>query len=159
LIQIKAANSPRKKRQDLRRIKEARRRSGHSIYMVSYPSPVAHPLVLIVDDDSALRSALKFALELEGFRVDACDSGEALLAYDLPDDDACLVIDERLPGVNGLEALRQLRARDVALPAVLITTNPQPTLRAAAAAAGVPIVEKPLLNDALLGSIRAALAA
>jgi FixJ family two-component response regulator len=116
-----------------------------------------HPLVVVVDDDAALRHALTFSLELEGFQVEGCDSGEALLARALPDRDTCLVIDERLPGVSGLQALRKLRARAVALPAVLITSNPKAALRQAAAAAGVPIVEKPLLGDALLGSIRAAL--
>ena len=44
------------------------------------------------------------------------------------------------------------------LPAILITSHPKPDLRAAAAAAGVPIVEKPLIGDALMTSIRRALA-
>lgn len=118
----------------------------------------ARPLVIIVDDDPAVRSSLAFSLELEGFQVDACESGEALLLCNLPDAHACLVIDERLPGISGLQALAQLRGRKVNLPALLITSNPKPATRAAAAAAGVPIVEKPLLCDALSGSIRAALA-
>jgi len=118
----------------------------------------ARPLVIIVDDDPAVRSSLAFSLELEGFQVDACESGEALLLRNLPDAHACLVIDERLPGISGLQALAQLRGRKVNLPALLITSNPKPATRAAAAAAGVPIVEKPLLCDALSGSIRAALA-
>ena len=119
----------------------------------------AHPLVVIVDDDPAVRSSLAFSLELEGFQVEACESGEALLLRKLPDQHTCLVIDERLPGITGLQALAQLRGRQVGLPALLITSNPKPATRAAAAAAGVPIVEKPLLCDALSGSIRAALAA
>jgi hypothetical protein len=44
------------------------------------------------------------------------------------------------------------------MPAVLITTNPRPHLRARAAAAGVPIIEKPLLTDGLLSAVRSALA-
>jgi hypothetical protein len=50
-----------------------------------------------------------------------------------------------------------LRRRNVTLPALLITTNPNRSLRNAARAADVPIVEKPLLGDTLLRSIRAAL--
>ncbi|WP_334162932.1 response regulator transcription factor [Phenylobacterium sp.] len=119
----------------------------------------ARPLVIIVDDDPAVRSSLAFSLELEGFQVDSCESGEALLLRELPDRHTCLVVDERLPGISGLQALAQLRGRQVGLPALLITSNPKPATREAAAAAGVPIVEKPLLCDALSGSIRAALGA
>lgn len=121
-------------------------------------APAPRPLVLVVDDDAAVRSSLAFSLELQGFDVATCESGEALLVRELPDGDACLVLDERLPGISGMEALRQLRQRHVTLPAILITSHPKPDLRAAAAAAGVPIVEKPLIGDALMTSIRSALA-
>jgi FixJ family two-component response regulator len=120
--------------------------------------PKARPAVVIVDDDAAVRSALTFALEAEGFDVDVRATGEELLAGGLPNAAACLVIDERLPGIGGLQALQLLRARHVYLPALLITTNPNAILRRAAKAAGVPIVEKPLVCDALVDSIRAALA-
>ena len=56
-----------------------------------------------------------------------------------------------------METLRQLRARDVVLPAVLITSHPKASLRTEAAAAGAPILEKPLLGETLAGAIRAAL--
>jgi FixJ family two-component response regulator len=117
----------------------------------------ARPLVILVDDDEALRSALKFSLELDGYDVATCSSGEDLLDQHLPGGHACLVIDERLPGIAGLDALAQLRRRNVHLPALLITSTPRPALRRKAAAAGVPIVEKPLLCDALSASIREAL--
>lgn len=121
-------------------------------------APVPRPIVLVVDDDAAVRSSLAFSLELQGFDVATCESGEALLVSDLPSGGACLVIDERLPGISGMETLRQLRQREVTLPAILVTSHPKPDLRAAAAAAGVPIVEKPLIGDALMTSIRRALA-
>lgn len=120
-------------------------------------APVSRPVVVVVDDDAAVRSSLAFSLDLQGFDVSTCESGEALLGRALPTDGACLVLDERLPGISGMEALRQLRQRDVTLPAILITSHPKPDLRAAAAAAGVPIVEKPLIGDALMTSIRRAL--
>ena len=65
----------------------------------------------------------------------------------------CLVLDYQLPGLNGLELLRRLRDRDVNLPAVLITT-PTPAVRAAAEAANVPVVAKPLLTSALRETVR-----
>lgn len=117
----------------------------------------AAPLVLIVDDDVAVRTSLAFSLELEGFRVCTFGAAEALLIGDLPDDNACLLLDERLPGVSGLDALVQLRGRKVRLPALLMTSNPSPALRAAARSADVPIVEKPLIGEALSIAIRAAL--
>jgi FixJ family two-component response regulator len=115
------------------------------------------PVILVVDDDTAVRRALAFALELDGFEVETYESGEALLLRDTPEPPACLVIDERLPGISGLETLRQLRARHVDLPALLVTSHPKPLFRAGAAAAGVPILEKPLLGETLVGAIREAL--
>ncbi|MFZ5718227.1 MAG: response regulator transcription factor [Pseudomonadota bacterium] len=113
--------------------------------------------ILVVDDDPAVRTALGFALELEGFEVDGYPSGEALLMAELPSENACLVIDERLPGISGMDTLRQLRLRGVTLPAIFITSHPNPHFREQAAAVGVPILEKPLFGDALLLSIREAL--
>jgi hypothetical protein len=55
--------------------------------------------------------------------------------------------------------VRRLRAREVTLPAVLITTNPPSALRIHAARADVPIVEKPLLRDELIDTVRTLVAA
>ncbi len=115
------------------------------------------PLVFVVDDDLAVRRSLEFALDLEGFEVETYESGEALLLRESPDTTACLVLDERLPGITGLGAIAQLRQRGVTHPAILITTHPGPTLRDAAARAGVPILEKPVLGDTLVAAINAAL--
>lgn len=119
-------------------------------------SHFSRPLVVVVDDDPAIRGSLTFSLELDGFDVEAFESGEALLMRQLPDRPTCLVLDQKLPGITGLEALRQLRARHVDAPAILITSHPQRAIMDAAAAAGVPIVEKPLLGDALLRDIHRA---
>lgn len=116
------------------------------------------PLILVVDDDEAVRKALEFALELQGYNVEVCGSGEALVARDLPQSNSCLVIDERLEGMSGLATVGVLRNRGIAIPAILITSHPQPQLRTAALAAGVPIVEKPLIGDGLVTAIRSALA-
>jgi len=116
------------------------------------------PLVLLVEDDASLQRALTFSLELEGFRVEVCDSGEALLRRPAPLRPACLVVDQRLPGINGLDALAILRRRRVVLPAILITTQPGPDLRETAAALGVRILEKPLLGGQLSAAIHEAFA-
>lgn len=115
------------------------------------------PRIFLVDDDPAVRASLQFALELEGFSVDAYESGEALAGRDDLPADGCLILDYRLPGMDGLTLLALLRRREVAMPAVLITSNPKAALRKRAADAGVPIVEKPLMGNALADSVRRAL--
>jgi len=115
------------------------------------------PTVFVVDDDAAVRRALAFALDLDGFEVETFDSGEALLLRAPPSRPGCLVLDERLPGTSGLDTLRQLRARHVDLPAILITSHPNAAFRAAAAVAGAPILEKPLFGETLVAAIEEAL--
>jgi FixJ family two-component response regulator len=113
------------------------------------------PIVFVVDDDPAVRNSLKFALELEGYQVRVYDSASAMLgAIDLPRSQ-CLVIDLKLPGrMDGLDLLKELRQRNITAPAILITSAPSATTRARAARKGIPIVEKPLLGNALSDSIR-----
>ena len=112
----------------------------------------------VVDDDDAVRRALQFLLEMEGFAVETFASGEALLLRAPPVGPGCMLIDERLPGVSGLDTLRQLRARRIELPAILITSHPKPGLREAAARDGTPILEKPLPAEALVTAINKAMA-
>jgi FixJ family two-component response regulator len=115
-------------------------------------------IVIVIDDDSAVLSSLRFSLELEGFDVEAYRSGGEVLAQETHPTAGCLVIDYNLPDMNGLELLSVLRRSHVVLPAILITTHPSALLLRNAAAAGVPIVEKPLLGNALIDAIRHALA-
>lgn len=110
-------------------------------------------LVVLVDDDDALRNALKFSLEVEGYGVMECRTGEQLVDLDLPTEAACLVIDYKLETLNGLDALEQLRRRGVDLPAILITSYANPMLRNRARRARADVVEKPLLGDGLLARI------
>jgi two-component system, LuxR family, response regulator FixJ len=113
--------------------------------------------IIVVDDDAAVRNSLKFWLELEGFAVRTyADARELLNETALPLF-GCLVIDQNLPVLNGLDVLRELRSRQVWLPAIMITSFPSRMLREAAAALGASLVEKPLFNHALSDNIRAAL--
>ncbi len=110
-------------------------------------------VVIVVDDDLAVRSSLQFSLEIEGFAVRSYATGAELLNADDLALCSCLVVDQNMPGMNGLELITTLRARHVAAPAILITSHPGPSLRERAQKAGVPIVEKPLLGNALIEKI------
>jgi FixJ family two-component response regulator len=115
------------------------------------------PMVLVIDDDAAVRNSLKFVLEVEGFAVRGYRTGTDLLEeQDMPEM-GCLVTDYHLRGMNGLELLARLRERKVKLPAIVITSHPSVAVRSKAASAGAHLIEKPLLNDALFEGIRAAL--
>jgi FixJ family two-component response regulator len=121
------------------------------------PSPDfdPRPVLLIVDDDPEVLKALAFMTGAHGFRVERCRTArEAIALADPKTRFACLVIDQRLPDHQGIDLLTMLRSRGVAAPAILITTGPSTDLRRKAAAAGAPIVEKPLLDDALFTQIR-----
>jgi FixJ family two-component response regulator len=110
-------------------------------------------MLVLVDNDMAVRSSLMFSLGLEGFAVRSyATAGEVLDATDLASC-SCLVIEEKLPGSSGLDLISKLRARHVAVPAILVTSNPSLSVRQRAHQFKVPIVEKPLLGNALLDEI------
>ena len=117
----------------------------------------ARPKILLVDDDPAVRASLAFSLEIEGFLIETFDCGEDLAEKAELPENGCLVLDYRLPGIDGLSLLRILRSRGVGLPAVLITSAPTRAVRARAVEAGAVIIEKPLLGDALSAAVRAGL--
>ena len=113
------------------------------------------PLVIVVEDDQAVRNSLTFSLEIEGFAVRSYAGGRDLLddGREVPGG-GCLVVDQHMPGMTGLDLISKLRARAVAAPAILVTSHPTVTVRDRAAKAGVRIVEKPLLGNALIDVIR-----
>lgn len=116
------------------------------------------PIVVVVDDDPAVCNSLKFSLELEGFSVCAYRSAADYLKAGPPEAD-CLVIDQRMPTMSGMELITKLRGQNISTPAVLIVSQPNAAVTARAAKAGIAIVEKPFLGNALLDKIRQALEA
>jgi two-component system response regulator FixJ len=113
------------------------------------------PLVIVVDDDQAVRNSLKFSLEIEGFEVRVYAGGCDLLedSREVPGG-GCLVVDQNMPGMTGLDLISTLRERAVAAPAILVTSHPTAAVRQRAAHAGIRIVEKPLLGNVLIDVIR-----
>lgn len=114
------------------------------------------PVVIVVDDDPAVCNSLKFSLELEGYAVRAYHSAKELLDSGDFGDCRCFVVDQRMPSMSGMELIARLRQSNVTTPAILILSHPSSALNARAAIAQVPIVEKPLLGNALMDRIREA---
>lgn len=115
----------------------------------------ATPTITLLDDDPAVRASLQFALELEGFQVEAFASAEALTAFADPEEPACFILDYRLPGVDGLSLLEALRKLGARAPAILITSNPNRDVRERAVSLGTMLIEKPLLGNELMSAVRA----
>ncbi len=118
----------------------------------------ADQIVLVVDNDPAVRASLQFALEIEGFIVHAFETGEELLAQCALPSKACLIVDFSLPRINGFELVTALRDRGIDFPTILLTADPSKQLRHQTLAAGLTLVEKPLLGNNLAEVIRDALA-
>lgn len=120
--------------------------------------PARRLVLALVDDDEPLRGALAFECETAGFTTRVFADAES--AWAAPDISSwgCLIVDLRLPGMSGLELAERLRGRDHRSPAILITSNPSPSTRRRARAAGMEIVEKPLLGGELIRSVRRILA-
>ena len=114
--------------------------------------------VCIVDDDQAVLSALRFLLTAEGYAVRAHESARTFLDMIERDDCGCLVTDVRMPGMSGLDLLAEMKERRVSMPVIVITGQGNVPLAIAAMKQGAKnFLEKPLDNDALLNSVRAAL--
>jgi len=127
------------------------------MHCVNSPRKSGLTLIAVVDDDAAVRGSLKFALEIEGFAVRTFPKGDDLLGDVRLGDCACFIIDQKLPGMNGLDVVAALRKERIAAPVILITSHPTNILQERAARAGVPIVEKPLLGNALIDRVRDAI--
>jgi FixJ family two-component response regulator len=119
--------------------------------------PDQRPVIAVVDDDRAVRNSLRFALEIEGFSVWTYSDGNELLNDTDLGASSCLVVDQKLPGTNGLQTIAKLRERRISVPAILITSHPSALLMERAAKAGIPIVEKPFIEDELIDRIRDAI--
>ena len=111
-------------------------------------------VVVVIDDDLAVRNSLEFSLQIEGLTVRGYATGAELLSAGDLDLCDCFVIDQKMPGMSGLELISTLRDRQISAPAILITSQPSVSVRERAEKADIPIVEKPLLGNALLDKIR-----
>jgi two-component system, LuxR family, response regulator FixJ len=111
--------------------------------------------VAIVDDDPAVLDSLQFLLEVAGHTVAVFASAAKFLAADGLHP-ACLIVDQHMPGMTGLELAERLRSEGVEVPVMLITGSPSPAIVARAAQLGIrKVLEKPPTEAELLNFIAA----
>jgi FixJ family two-component response regulator len=114
--------------------------------------------VFVVDDDEAVRRALRFLLHTAGHTVEVFPSASAFLESYEPDRRGCLVLDIRMPQMTGLDLQNELNARGWRIPAIFITGHGTVPIAIAAMKAGAfDFIEKPLRDEALLESVERAL--
>jgi two-component system response regulator FixJ len=114
--------------------------------------------VYIVDDDDAVRDSLGFQLEMAGYAVTGYASGLDFLRDAPTLASGCLILDVRMPEIDGLELQSRLNDLELNFPTIVITGHGDVPLAVRAMKAGaVDFVEKPFSEDALLESISSAL--
>jgi two-component system response regulator FixJ len=115
-------------------------------------------IVAVVDDDESLRRSLRNLLGSVGFRVETFPSAEAFLQSIHQEQTGCLVLDLRMPGMNGFDLLRHLADTSSRIPTVILTAHGDDEARQRSLQAGaVAFLNKPFNGNALLAAVRTAL--
>jgi FixJ family two-component response regulator len=116
------------------------------------------PLISVVDDDEAFRNSLDDLVQSIGFRTQGFPSAEAFLSSSQALDTACLILDVRMPGMNGLDLQRRIVEARWSIPIIFITSHADDDARARALEVGaVAFLYKPFREEQLLNAIDAAL--
>jgi len=116
------------------------------------------PTVFVVDDDRAVREAMRDLLQQDGRMVELYASSEAFLEAYHPGREGCLLVDARMPGMGGLQLLQRLKSERTRLPAIMITGQGDVPMAVEAMQAGaVDFIEKPIGRGELFASIERAL--
>jgi two-component system cell cycle response regulator DivK len=122
---------------------------------------MSSPLILIVEDDANSRKLLRDVLGVVGYETLEAGTAEEGIRLALERVPALILMDIRLPGISGIEALRQLRddARTRAIPVVAVTASVMQTQTTQALVAGFDALEpKPVRVTELLGTVQRLLA-
>jgi FixJ family two-component response regulator len=121
-------------------------------------TPAGAPTVFVIDDDAAVRAAIQGLLKSVGLRSESFGKAQEFLSSKRPDGPSCLVLDVRLPGVNGLDFQRQLADAGVEIPIIFITGHGDIPMTVKAMKSGaVEFLTKPFRDQDLLDAIHQAL--
>ncbi|TXL71810.1 response regulator [Vineibacter terrae] len=115
--------------------------------------------VFVVDDEDAVRDSLQALLEVAGFEAQCFPSARAFLDWVAVDQIGCLLVDVRMPDIDGLELQRRVGATCPGIAVVMMTGHADVPMAVQAMKAGaVDFIEKPIAREALLAAIRRAVA-
>jgi len=115
---------------------------------------VTSSIIYVVDDDDAVRDALRTLLKSAGYKVEVFNSAQAFIDVEHHQGEGVLVLDVRMPGMNGLELQRRLADSGVAMPIIFISAHEDIRAREKAMAAGaVAFLQKPFEDHTLLNAI------
>lgn len=118
---------------------------------------ITDTVVHIVDDEEVVRNSLAFLLSGAGFAVRVHESASRFLEVAGDIRSGCLITDLRMPDIDGLELLRQLKAMDAMLPTIVVTGHGDVQMAVEAMKHGaIDFLEKPFSEDVLIESIRRA---
>jgi FixJ family two-component response regulator len=121
-------------------------------------TPADAPIVFIVDDDAGVRASIQDLLESVGLRSVSFGTAEEFLRGERPDGPSCLVLDVRLPGVNGLDFQGRLADAGIQIPIIFVTGHGDIPMTVKAMKSGaVEFLTKPFRDRDLLDAIRQAL--
>ena len=116
------------------------------------------PMVFVVDDDDLVRASIQGMLKSVGLRSEAFGTAQEFLSSKRPDGPSCLVLDVRLPGVNGLDFQHQLVDAGIRTPVIFITGHGDIPMTVKAMKSGaVEFLTKPFRDQDLLDAIHLAL--
>ena len=116
------------------------------------------PLIAIVEDDESFRESVQALLQSAGRRAVTFASAEQFLASGTAATADCLILDLRMPGMDGLELQRRMRAAGFRIPTIVITAHADERSRARALDAGAAaFLPKPFHSDVLLQAIETAM--
>jgi FixJ family two-component response regulator len=116
--------------------------------------PYKNATVYVVDDDESVRNAMTRLLKTVGLRVEVFGSARAFLDHDRADVPGCLLLDVRMPGLNGLDLQQELAAAEVDLPIVFMTAHGDIPMSVRAIKAGaVDFLPKPVNDQELLNTV------
>lgn len=114
-------------------------------------------LVHLVDDDDAIRRSVAFMLKTSGFRVRTYESGVELMKAATDLEPGCVLLDIRMPGMDGLEVQAALKKKGVVLPVIIMTGHGDVTLAVQAMKEGaIDFIEKPFEKAVLLSALEQA---
>ena len=121
-------------------------------------TPAGAPTVFVIDDDDLVRAAIKGMLKSVGLHSETFGTAQEFLRSKRPDGPSCLVLDVRLPGVNGLDFQRQLVDAGLRIPIIFITGHGDIPMSVKAMKSGaVEFLTKPFRDQDLLDAIYQAL--